>query len=194
MLELEKSVRGLASDWKGTGYFLISFVFGFLFLSTVLVDYVYCCSVNCVQFESITGPLWGYYFTRVNPFFLEYASKSTYFWPMIQLSGQAAIWLILFLASFVQVRRTLGKVTSRSALIDALQLSTWIVFLFEMGIFFLCPSWESSQVSNLQSSTPLRFFNNADLLVLSVIMIVGLQAAQLISSRYFTKGGFIHWK
>jgi hypothetical protein len=192
-LEL-KSVRNLAGNWKGTSYIIISIVFGFLFLSTVLVDYVYCCNVNCAQYESITGPLWSYYFNQVNPFFQDHASKNVYFWPLMELSVQAAIWLIVCLASFVQVRRIVGRVTTRMALFDTLQLSMWIVFLFELGIYFICPSWRSSQVSNLQNVTPFRFFNNTDLLIFSVIMIVTLQTVQLILSRYVGRGGLIHWK
>lgn len=156
----------------------------------MLVDYVYCCSVNCGEFDSATAPLWSYYFNLVNPFF---TGAAKWIQPLSQLSTQALLWLFAFSFSFYQIRRR--NAGSPNAIFDASLVVAWIAFLFEVGLFFICPSWRDTHVTNLQSNTILAFFDNTDLLISSMIVVIVFQPTRVLAPKYFReRGGSIPWR
>jgi hypothetical protein len=188
MVELEEPIRReTAHDRKLVIYVVVCVLFGFLLLSAVLVDYVYCCSVSCNEFDSLTAPLWSYYFNLVNPFLSSVARSGFYLGPLSQLSTQALVWLAALGVSFAQVRRR--KVKSTRAMFDSVLFLASIVFLFEVGLFIICPTWRSVHVTNLQNNTVFAFFNNSDLLISSAFIIVILQIARAFTPKYQSNRG-----
>lgn len=148
---------------------------GFLLTSTIFVDYVYCCSADCPEFEKSTSPLWSYYFNLVNPYFQHLATVFTTANSLSQLSAQGSIWLLILLSTFLTMRLSIDRIGLRNSFLEIGQLLTWIIFFFEIGIYFICPSWKYVHVTNFQNGTLFSFFNNVDLLAASVVTILLFQ-------------------
>lgn len=98
--------------------------------------------------------------------------------------GEIAKWfgilLALAIVSFFMIRSRLGV---RRALWDSSLMLLAILLFYEVGLALLCWNYDYEQVTGLQIGTPMRWFTNVDLLLVSGLGVSGLLLFRMVPLR-----------
>lgn len=81
----------------------------------------------------------------------------------------ACIYFALFLLSFLILNR---REPWRANVAETIRLASAVIILFELGLYYFVPYFMNVWVIDAARDTPLHYFTNTDLLVLSFIVLL----------------------
>lgn len=171
---------GATLTWKTQGLIVLFCTSAYFLLCLVGLDYYQNCSeTNCLAVRAAFGVFHNFDFAVVFPIIKYFPMPIT-----LRLFIPCAFLYVLMLFSYFALRfPTKGVV---GAFTDLVQLAVLIIFLFEVGLYFLDPDWWLIHFSNIETF-PFSVVTNQEIAEASLALLLAITGAKFALVRVSPK-------